>query len=355
MWVAFLEGAGIWHAADVRAQDAGKIVPLEWKMPFVAAWRADFTRTTELTDSWEMLLQEKEDGGYVKPSWMGQGSERVKQNRKRWTTVLEEFSYPCWSDPERRGYIQPLKKEAVKFKGPLVIYPINRVQQTPLEAYTVVDVMRNTLGVGPCQYILDLDGHKSEYKGQGGCDTRDQLNAIYGKGEQKARRAEIEKALRDVHVCISFVNGRILHYLEFAKKTRAWIEEQKKARPESAEFLAEMDKIVGEIDVRWAARSGKIRNPDFVLKISEDFRKDVLDDDGADALDKCKRFTKQIVEVADNQDEMLGECRWALRALRQRAGLAPAKDPRVAPIASELRARAQEAMRNPASLEGARH
>jgi hypothetical protein len=355
VWVAILEAPGIWHTVDVRAQDAGKIAPLEWKMPFVAAWRADFTRTNDLTDSWEMLLQEKENDVYLKPSWMGRGSERIKQNRKRWTTILEDFSYPVWSDPERRGFIQPLKKEALKFKGPLVLYPINRVPQTPLDAFTIVDVLRNTLGVGPCQYILDLDGQKSEYKGQGGCDTRDQLNAIYTKGEQKAKRAEIEKALKDVHVCISYVNGRILHYLDFAKKTHAWIEEQKKARPEAADFLAEMDKIVSEIDVRWTARSEKIRTPDFVLKISEEFRKDVLDSEGPDALDLCKKFTKQIVEVADNQDEMLGECRWALRALRQRAGLAPAKDPKLAPVAAELRARAQEAMRNPASLEGARH
>src|SRR5207247_1093645 len=104
---------------------------------------------------------------------------------------------------------------------------------------------------------------------------------------------------------ISHVNGRIQHYLEFAKKTREWIAEQKKARPEFAEFLSEMDKIAGEIDARWAARSEKIRNPEFVLKLNEDFRKDVLDFDGPDALERCKKFTRTIVEVADNQDEML--------------------------------------------------
>ena len=37
-------------------------------------------------------------------------------------------------------------------------YPRDRVKQTPLAALTLVDVMRDTLGTGPCQYILDLEG-----------------------------------------------------------------------------------------------------------------------------------------------------------------------------------------------------
>ena len=39
-----------------------------------------------------------------------------------------------------------------------MIYPINRCRETPLEEFTVVDVVRATLGVGPCEYILDVEG-----------------------------------------------------------------------------------------------------------------------------------------------------------------------------------------------------
>jgi hypothetical protein len=34
----------------------------------------------------------------------------------------------------------------------VVIYPIDRTQDTPLTVYTVVDVMRQTLGIGPCNW-----------------------------------------------------------------------------------------------------------------------------------------------------------------------------------------------------------
>src|ERR1043165_800862 len=43
IWVAVLEGVGMWHSIDVTPADARKIIPLEWKMPFVAQWRVDFT------------------------------------------------------------------------------------------------------------------------------------------------------------------------------------------------------------------------------------------------------------------------------------------------------------------------
>ena len=76
------------------------------------------------------------------------------------------------------------------------------MQQTPLDAYTVVDVMRNTLGVGPCEYILDLEGQKAEYKGRATCSVRDELGAIYGKGQQKQQRAKVEKVLDEQKVRI---------------------------------------------------------------------------------------------------------------------------------------------------------
>src|SRR5262249_27199820 len=188
IWTALMEAPKIWHMTELKPADSGKVIPLDWKMPFPAQWRVDFTRSNELTDSWEMLLQEQTGGPYIKPSWLGSGEEQIGRNRNRWNTVLGEYPYPCWSDPDRRGYLQPLERPWLQFQGPVVLYPINRVSQTPLDAYTVVDVMRNTLGVGPCQHILDVEGQKSEYKGQATCDVRDTLMPIYQKHEQKQKR-----------------------------------------------------------------------------------------------------------------------------------------------------------------------
>lgn len=355
IWVALLEAPHIWHHHELKGEDTGKIVALDWKMPFPAQWRVDFTRPGDFTDSWEMLLQEKPDAPYVKPSWLGGGDERLGSDRSRWNTVLGRYPYPCWSDPEGRGYLQPLHGKVLRFAGPTVVYPINRVRNTPLDAYTVVDVMRNTLGVGPCEHILDLEGQKAEYKGRATCSVRDTLTPIYQKNEQKQQRAVVDRTLDEGLAFVKHIRGRITRYVEFGQKMRQYLGQAKKTHPELADFIAEMDRLTAEIDERVAARVAKIKTPEHVAQMNADFRKNVLDRDGPEALDLCKKYAEALVEIGDNQDELSGECRWVVKSLRQRAGMLMALDPRVAPIAAEIRARTQEALRNPASHEGARH
>jgi hypothetical protein len=355
VWVALVEGPDVWHARDLEPGDRGKVLPLGWTMPFPGQWRVDFTRADGLTDSWEMLLQEPDGRGFVKPSWLGAGAEQLPPNRQWWNTVLGTYPYPCWSDRQGHGFVQPLRSRVLKFQGPVVTYPINRLKETPLDSFTVVDVMRNTLGVGPCEYILDLEGQKSEYRGRATCDVRDSLRPIYAKGQQAQRRAEVNQILDDGLTFVKHIRSRIEHYVEFGHAMHAYLAEQKSAHPELADFLTEMDQMIQEIDARVAARVDKIKTPEHVAAMNEQFRKDVLDDVGPRALAKCKDYTQALVKIGDNQDELAGECRWVVKTLRQKAAMRMAMDPRVAPVATEIRARTQVALRNPANHEGAHH
>jgi hypothetical protein len=355
IWVAVLDAPHIWHMHHVKSTDKGKVMPLDWKMPFPATWRVDFTRPDDMTDSWEMLLQNKKAGEYTKPSWLGSGDDTIPADRSRWNTVLGTFPYPCWSDAEGKGFVQPLNRKVMRFEGPALVYPINRVKQTPLDAYTVVDVMRNTLGVGPCEHILDLEGNKSEYRGRATCSVRDTLDPIYASNQQKQKKAQVDKTLDEGLTFVKHIRGRITRYVEFGKKMREYLAQQSRAHPELASFIAEMDKLTREIDIRVAARESKIKTPEYVAQMNEEFRKNVLNYEGPDAAQRCKDYTRALVEIGDNQDELSGECRWAIKTLRQRAGILMALDPRVAPLATEIRLRTQEALRNPANHEGARH
>jgi hypothetical protein len=355
IWVALLDAPQIWHAHELTPADTGKIVELAWKMPFPAQWRVDFNRPNDMTDSWEMLLQDKGYQSYMKPAYLGREEEVITANRERWNTVLGTYAYPVWSDQDGRGYVQPIKSKLLQFTGPALIYPLLRVKETPLDAFTVVDVMRNTLGVGPCEHILDLQSHKAEYRGLATCGVRDVLNPIYANKEQKGQRAQIDKTLDDGLIFVKHIRSRINDYIAFGKKMRTYLAEQKKTHPELADFIAEMDKLTQEIDKKVAVRVEKIKTPEHVAKMMAEFRKNVLDYDGPDAGKRCQAFTHALWEVGDNQDELSGELRWAVRTLRQRAAIAVALDPRVAPIASEIRARTQEVLRNPAWHEGARH
>jgi hypothetical protein len=355
VWVALLEAPQIWHAAEIRAGDSKKETKLDWTMPYLAHWRVDFTRPDDLTDSWDLLLQKEPGGDYLKPSWMGLGPERVKTDRKRWTTVLKRFLYPCWSDANRSVYLQPLETEALALRGPAVIYPVNRVAETPADAYTVLDVARSTLGQGPCEYILDLDNQKSSNKGHATCWTRDFLLGVYSKGGQKAQRQEIDKNLDQVLLFVQHIRGRIVRYSEFMRWARGYLEAQAKAHPELKEPIAALDRIAQEAERRYRAREEKIKTPEAVARMNEAFRKELLDYEGADAVERVKAYTTPLVEIGDNQDELAGELRWVVRAFRQKAGLLVAADPRMAPIAAEIRAKTQEILRNPAGHEGSRH
>ena len=353
IWVAVLASPGIWHVQEVSAEQAGTVVRLDWTAPFPAQWRTDWRRDDGLTDSWEMLI-EKPDGSFAKHSVFGNPGN-IPASRKRWTTVLGRFSYPCWIDKNGRGFLQPLKTPVLRFRGPALVYPMNRTRATGLETFTVVDIMRNTLGVGPCEYVLDVEGQRSAYKGRATCSVRDTLDPIYTKAQQKERRAEIEKVLVDLMLFIRHIRDRIEAYRTFGHEALSYLAEQKRSQPALAACMAELETLARVIDKRIAARADKITTPEQVARTVETFRQTVLDNQGDDALAKCKQFTAAWVQVGGNQDELAGECRWAVKVLRQKAGLLMATDPQMAEVAKEIRQRSRTVLRNPAGHEGARH
>ena len=358
IYVAVLEGPAIWHWHDVAKADADRIMPLDWKAPFVAQWRVDWRQDDGLVDSWEMLIQ-RPDGGFYKPDWFGQSANHgtkdwMRPDRVRWTTVMGFFRYPCWINTDGRGYLQPLKKPG-KFQGPAVLYPLGRVAATPLTALTVVDLMRATLGVGPCQYVLDVEGQKKQSAGIPTCDARTMLDEIYAVGQQRERKVEVEQVLADVLAFMSLIRERIEGYVEFGHETLAYLDEQKKARPELAEFISEMERLTQRIDGSVAARADSIATPEYTARLVERFRATLIDYEEPDALKECKKITADFVKIGGNQDELVGECRMAVKILRQKAGLAIAFDSRTAPVAKEIRRRTREMLRNPVSYEAPRH
>jgi hypothetical protein len=392
----------MWHTLDVTTADVKKIMPLEWKMPFTAQWRVDFTRQDGLTDSWDMLLADEKGTGYIKPSWLAQdgkisaatrtatgevdrdaykpggpASDRLGPDRHRWTTVLGQVQYPCWSDRERRGYIQPLDNKRLKFDGAVLIYPLTRLAETPVDAYTPVDIVRNTLGVGPCQHLLDVEGQKQEHVGRATCHVRTLLGEVYTSGQQKAKQKEIENYLGDALDFVSHIRNRILAYVAFGHDLRKYLDEQRGAHPEFKAALDGLDALTRQIDervdARFQAMLGNTSLKEAMAKVSERkeeptpptlaaelnrefIAKGLLGYDGKDWKERIKKeYTDPLTQIGGQQDEMVGECRWVVKALRQKAGMLPATDPRMAPIAAEIRVRTQKMLRGGAAYEGARH
>ncbi len=192
-------------------------------------------------------------------------------------------------------------------------------------------------------------------KGRATCATRDALKAIYAAREQKQRRAEIETILDEVVLFVTHIRSRIDQYVGFGHELLAYLDQQKHAHPELAEFLADMESATKAIDAAFEKRQANIRTPQYVIDLTDEFRKTLLDNEGDDALQRCTKITEAIVVVGGNQDELVGECRNAVKILRQRAGLAMAQQPQAAEIAKEIRDRTQKVLRQAASYEAPRH
>ena len=358
IFLAVIEAPAAWHLRDITRQEAGRILRLDWKAPFTAHWRVDWRRDDKLTDSWEMLTQ-KPSGEYVKHGWYGQPEsfgniDWLKEDRERWTTVLGKFLYPCWVDKNGAGFLQPLSNK-VHFVGPALAYPITRLENTPLESFTVADVIRATLGVGPCEYILDVEGQKKTFQGRPTCASRTILNDIYSHKEQKQKKDQVRKTLDEVIAFVRHIRGRIEEYVTFSHSMTAYLQDQKKTCPNLTDTIENLEQTSRRIDGYVAQRKAKIKTPDYATALVEDFRTHLLGQEGDDALKECKRITAALVDIGGNQDELVGECRMVIKTLRQQVALAAAADPRVAPLAGEVRRRTQQMLRNPTSYEAPRH
>jgi hypothetical protein len=181
------------------------------------------------------------------------------------------------------------------------------------------------------------------------------LNEIYQSKQQKARQKDIEVYLADALEFVKHIRDRIERYIAFGREMQAWLAVQEKAYPELAQPLKEMQSIVAELDTCLEARRDGIKSVDYVVALNDDFRKNVLGYEGPDSLQRLKTYTDALTRVGGSQDGLVGECRWVVRTLRQRAALAMAADPRLAAIAEEIRARTQKVLLKPSAYEGARH
>jgi hypothetical protein len=378
VWAAVLAGQGIWHEHSVGLADAGSVIELDWRMPFAALWRVDWSTVDKLTDSWEMLLQHPE-GKYVMQGWFGQdesvgqrfgdefgGRDWNKPGRKRWNPVLGSFAFPCWIDNDRRAYLQPLEKrrytgggEVYNFSGPAIIYPLDRVKtapfETPLDKLTVVDLVRMTLGVGPCEYILDLEGQKRNAQGVATCYARDVINAIYKEGSQLDNGPRIEEHLAAAVAFIRNVRGRIDEYVEFGHQMTAYLQEQKRLDPQHAEFYDELLLLIGRLDEFFEENRERIRTPAYAEQTAESFRKNLLTYTGQDAFEKCDSQMRIFTSIGGAQDGLVASCRMIVKMLRQRSGIAMAVSPELKDVATEIRKRTQAILRNPTPYEAPRH
>jgi hypothetical protein len=287
VWVAFAERANLWCARSIAGDERKTDVALEWRPPFSAKWRASLVADSEVAQSWNFA--DARTAGYNAP---GTGA----------------IVYPCWFT-DNTPYIHAPPFES---SSPLraVVYPIDRSQATPLNEFLLVDVMRSTLGVGPCQYILDVEGLDAQTSPTPAlvCEyVESQLKKSKSRQDPAAMRERIDAMAGHV----AQAEARVAAYAALGGKIRstggaALTSDNAEAR--------EMARILDELDVTIAQLAPARRSPKDARALADQLAGLT---DQASWQNSFKRVDAELRAIGSAQDRTLAKCRMDLRRLKQ--------------------------------------
>lgn len=313
---------------------------LAWKMPFPAQWRVDFVtasdnpkllRSREMSAPFPWPVKDGKCQGFrfIKPSfaWDWGGGTHTELSGA-------PDKYPSWIDFDGWGFVRPIAESYA-----VIVYPFDRGRGTPLEAITLTDLVRQTLGVGPCQYILDADRRMAQTPGIFTCGGTDMLKKMEGRMSQ--RKAEAEKLLDGMVVFMKAYRRRIEQYIAFRRELMGYLETQEKQHPDQQPFIRQLRSRVEGIPAQMTQDY-----PAVVEKLAAEYRT-TLDSDDEPAKKKRAALHPRFPAAGGAQDNILQGCHQVVRLLRYQAGMAPAADPVTAEIALEVRRRASAVLQNP--------
>ena len=319
---------------------ANPVKRLDWQMPFPAQWRVDFVtdkedarliRSREMSAPYPYPVKEGKCQGYrfIKPSyvWDWGGGKNTEMSGT-------PDKYPSWVDFEGRGFVQPAGASYA-----VIVYPFDRGRGTPLEALTLTDLVRETLGVGPCQYILDADRRIAQTPGIFTCGGTDMLKKLEGRMSQ--HKAEAEKQINDMLIFVTAYRRRVDQYLAFKRDLVAYLDAQEKQHPDKKPLIGKIRSLAEGIPSQVPQDF-----PQIVEQVNAEYRATLNSDDQA-AKKKREELHRRYTAAGGAQDGIVATSHQVARLLRYQAGMTLTADPAAAEIAVEVRKRASAVLQNP--------
>ena len=335
VYVAILHAPGIWHERRLQEPYVDQDIPLGWNRPFPAKWRANFCRQRR-NDSWDF------------------------QDRKTstWMYLYQAMVWPCWFDGPR-GFVR-FSRRFIDVKGPMelvLVYPSDRKTETPLATFTPVDIVRNTLGVGPCEYVLDREGLQGRSAntgrrnfGRGVCDTTTPIEYLFIEGIEARESALVGHLVDDVLADISAINARVLEFRRFGKELGGLIAAMPRDSGPAAQLVGEAEKTANEIEALYQEKLPTIKNPAHADSVGRRI-KQLASRSDPENLGECKTLTYELRDIAGTQHRMTGDYRVMVKRLRQEAGILGAENPSAAKMAETVRKLGGQVLRKKYGVE----
>jgi hypothetical protein len=314
LWVALLEQPDIWHE--------GRLTPerdnfADWQPPFDATWRVDCFSAFGLSKSLKMSKPEMEGA-------MRLAADLARQHRAanvQYTVI-----------PPSAEYIPMF----VQMRVPVVLYPLDRNAATPLTTFCPIDVLRNTLGVGPCQYILRAEGLASDANPTR-ANVMDWVEKQFDNGRATESADQIRERLGQMVAHMEHVQARVEGYGALVRDLQSLLvaEQGNQQLPGTVEtltsILSDMERVVAlnRPQPEPAARASELAEQVIGL-IGND-----------NPVEECRRLGDELRRIGAIQDWTLSRCRMLLRWLRQQARMSAIREPESAGLAREVQRRVE--------------
>lgn len=339
VWVAVLAAPQIWYRQNISELHHAKDKQLEWKLPFIGVWRADYQRPDGLIDSWPMYIRnpQKESRYDVLDVHTFLGD--MNNGRNTWGTWRGNYKWPAYTE-NYAAFLRVSRFESLpdfKYKpdGYVLMYPFQRKPYTLHTAFTVFDILdltlsgfKDNLRVQP----VERDKHQST------CGATGIVEAIFDEKTEKAKKDMILTRLEDTDQFVIVIRSRIDEYMAWLKDAKAACASAKKANPQLVGLVAETEKELAKFNEIWKHRDLTDGTPDAV-KVLMNKVIALSDSDEPNKSDTVNQLGREIRTIGGNQDEAMGEFRVIVKEIRQRAGYAmvEAKDQKSFDFAKEIR------------------
>ena len=397
VYAGVIEQKGLWRDEEAGPLPTYKPAAIAWKRPFEARWRGDFivaegrrladwpTRSQSFdfqstakvrTEKWWEGGDDPLDARFFATTtqsnlkhakWWEQGDENAPQI---WQESLADFFiYPAvfkgeevrlclYADKQARG--KPHVYERV------LIYPLGRVPATPLNVFTPVDLMRETLGQGPCEYILDLAGVKPRPIGgdrpllsHATCGLWNEhikpiIDGLKKKPDgsfeplDEKTKAHLIQALEEMWHFVHAIHDRLREYKQWGADMESFCK-QEAAKSQQVKVIADLtlanlarltsDLARHKFEGPGSEAYWKERVPELIQLVQANQYADL------DSISKIR-------DLGNEQDERVSRCRQHVKAVLQEIVFQDTGDPGARAFATEVRDRCHRMLRNQHPKEG---
>jgi len=328
--------ANIWHRQPLNEDWLGEYMPIGWERPFPARWMCDFFVSPGGRASFR-----EPDMNYSFPI--------ACAKTRMWGVWFEDWNhYPCYFDGART--ILHFEKTFVP-QGDALIYFL---EHAAADLLSPCEVVEQFLGPDKAAALFDFDANrlrKLKYStpdqfmfDRPVCATTTRLSKI--KAEEKPT-VGVDLATH-LYEFIREIRGRVDQYVGFFAEMKTYFAEKKKAHPEMAEYLSELDAQVSEAQARskeiYATPLGSVQKKIDAMKVQ-------LQEGKGDGY-TCGNL--DVRGTAGAQDDL---CRWYNRRvlkLAQTAALKCGDSPEKAVVAAHVWDESRKIVRQPSRWESRR-